>query len=114
MAPNVAVNSGTPAEGGSLPPGGEVVVLVVVLLLGKDTVGTTTLASEAVSADMVVTVATTDGTRTAGAMVDGKGWTGVEVALLHRSPSQQVNVQFTPGWDNFIWLQAAIKTVKSV
>ena len=72
------MNSGTPAEGGSLSPGGEVVVLVVVLLLGKDalsaetltddTVGTAMLASEAVSA-----VATADGRRTAGVMADGNG-----------------------------------------
>ena len=83
MAPNVAVNSGTPAKGGSLPPGGEVVVLVVVLPLGKDaltaetltddTVGTGTVASEAVSAGLVAMGATTDGVMAAEGMTDGNG-----------------------------------------
>lgn len=67
MAPNVAVNTGTPADGG-------LVLLEEVVLLSDDALVGRGVVTEALTADIVV--------------VSTSG-----VALLHKSPSQHVNLQ---------------------
>ena len=86
MVPNVAVNSGTPAEGGSALPG-EVVLLSDEALVGR---GVFTAALTTVSVAVGVGVAV--GVAVAVAVDATAGVSAPGVTLLHKSPRQHVTL----------------------
>ena len=86
MAPNVAVNSGTPAEGGSVLPG-EVVLLSDDAFVGRG-VFTETLKADLVAVGVCVAV----GVAVAVAVGAAVGVSAPGETLLHKSPWQHVTL----------------------